>query len=330
MTIFGSCQEIKSKKSIVKVEVKDEKGNHVSDAVVLGSSEELIKNSPVSQSKYVAISVKTDETGKAVLHHSTYSGLPDGILIQKEGYYNAKKNITWTKDMLEENPPIAELSVTLKKIKNPTPMLYHKQIGIAIRSLNFTYEYDIELGEALPPFGNGKISDIQFQVNEKIDAEKNAKTYVATIKFTNEDSGFFQFESPYRKEEHGAYFMSDYLAPESGYVKEIIRSESELIDESYFNNMHSNENKMYYFRTRVEKNSKGQIIKCHYGKIYGAIRVELPNKYVKIENPPKCYVVMASVYMNPASNDRNIECDTSKNLSPKRDEYNQPIKIPHP
>ena len=330
MIIMGSCQEIKRNQYAIMMEIKDENNNPVENALVVGGSESIDKSKPYPIAEYEKITAMTDARGVSKLLLHRYSGPPSGILIQKEGYYNAKKNITWTKDMLEKNPPIAELSATLKKIKNPIPMLYHKQIGIAIRSLNVTYEYDIELGEALPPFGNGKISDIQFQVNEKIDAEKNAKTYVATIKFTNEDSGFFQFESPYRKEEHGAYFMSDYLAPESGYVKEIIRSESELVDESYFNNMHSNENKMYYFRTRVEKNSKGQIIKCHYGKIYGAIRVELPNKYVKIENPPKCYVVMASVYMNSASNDRNIECDTSKNLSPKRDEYNQPIKIPHP
>lgn len=325
MIILGSCQEIKSQKSIVKVEVKDETGNLVSNADILGSNEELIKNSPVLQSKYVSISVKTDQTGKAILNHSTYSGLPDGVLIQKEGYYNTKHSITWSLADRSKTPPTVEISAVLKKIRNPIHMhvvnftLASKEIEIY--ELNKTYDYDLQVNDFLPPQGNGVYSDIKLLVTGKNDMLGNANIELA-VKVSDKEGGFAPFYI--EDSDSGSYFKSDYLAVNDGYVNEINFYYNSQDSVSYMN---QDKKINYYFKVRPITNSLTGKKEWHYGKIYGPLslwaRRKESSKYT-------AGLQLNSVYFNPTLNDRNVECDTSRNLSPKRDEYNQLIKIFHP
>ena len=63
----------------------------------------------------------------------------------------------------------------------------------------------------------------------------------------------------------------------------------------------------YFFRVRTMEEN-GQIIAANYGKITGDIEIEA-------RDSKTCYIAF-TYYLNPTSNDRNLEWDTTKNLIP--------------
>ncbi len=76
------------------------------------------------------------------------------------------------------------------------------------------------------------------------------------------------------------------------------------------------ENRNYFFRVRTQKDDKGEIVSALYGKIYGNISFSVDKSIGKL------YGML--YYLNPDSNDRNLESDYKKNLFPNKQRYGFP------
>ena len=117
----------------------------------------------------------------------------------------------------------------------------------------------------------------------------------------------------------GSSFISDYLAPKSGYLSSLERKAVWGKARSlpgYWEHLNGLERKAYYFRIRTKTDASGKIVAAHYGKIYGPLTL-VP--VLKNQNASKrsieANLSISEVYFNPTPNDRNIEFDTKRNIT---------------
>ncbi len=326
----ASCQEVQKEKFKIEVHVSDIDKLPVKDAVVTGGSEKILKNTSIPQANYENVVAKTDINGRAILDLTRYSGSPSAVLINKEGYYKTKQAIKWTKNADGISNNDAKFNATLKPVKNPVKMIYHRACGTPIHELNKNYGVDLEIGDAVAPLGKGKTADIFVSITEVSREENMPNAYVATIVFANPLDGFTEFIVDNKANNEGSVLWSDYKAPLSNYKNNLTRETTNLRDSKFFENLENEKTKCYYFRARSVRNSDGAFIESNYGKIYGAIKISMPSKFSNNNNSPFVYFIIEDVYFNSNNNDINVECDTTLNLSPKLDEYGKPIKITRP
>jgi hypothetical protein len=239
----------------------------------------------------------TDEEGKIDLTDRGLHG--QGILITKQGYYDSKHR-TGNGDQ--------DLTLELREIKNPIAMHVLRQDEIKTfieQNPNKPIGYDLVKGDFTTPFGKGDTPDLIFSGTYNYE-KAFYRDFRLNIEFSNDMDGLVAF---YITEAGNLWnsnivslYKSDYLAPESGYVREwrfkSSRSGPESKPENTFNR-----NRNYYFRVRTKVGEEGIIESAHYGKIYG----EFPT---------------ITHYFNPTPNDRNVEFDLLKNLS--RDGISRP------
>jgi len=255
-------------------------------------SEVLIDiGSPASTNREGAITV-SKENGAATVEIEKSLLLIAGA--SKEGYYQTRLDIPMSHSMGKVEGEIKPLLLKLKKIKNPIP-LYAKNLkreGAGpltppVESQNVGY--DLMVGDWVTPQGKGKISDLIFFYESKYvsDSEFSRTTQV---RFSNEKDGLIPFEAPLHK---GSVLVSDYQAPETGYLAEWNQVISRTAENP--NNNTRNEQRNFYFRVRTELDEQGEIKNAHYGKIYGDFMSFI-------------------YYFNPTSNDRNVEFDPQRNL----------------
>jgi hypothetical protein len=210
-----------------------------------------------------------------------------------------------------------EIKTVLKPVKNPISMHASlPQCRIRIPALDMNYGYDLMLASPLPPLGIGKSADFYFKVVGDY-TDRSAHDLKMIISFPNEHDGFVEFDTPQREsmaESHmdGSAYVSSYLAPESGYVNQMVRvSRKSLTDGKAVtdNNPHKN----FYFRVRTSVDNKGNIVQAHYGKVYGDIGFVGGNQAV---NGNFASFKWIACYFNPTPNDRNVEFDPKRNLNP--------------
>lgn len=212
----------------------------------------------------------------------------------KEGYYQTRLDIPMSYSMGKVEGEIKPLLLKLKEIKNPIP-LYTKNLQkecagpltVPVESQNVGY--DLMIGDWVAPHGKGKVSDLIFFYESKYvsDSEFSRTT---KVRFSNEKDGLIPFEAPLHK---GSAFVSDYQAPETGYLAEWDQVISRTAENP--NNNTRNEQRNFYFRVRTELDEQGEIKNAYYGKIYGDFMSFI-------------------YYFNPTSNDRNVEFDPQRNL----------------
>jgi hypothetical protein len=172
------------------------------------------------------------------------------------------------------------LKLFLRGKKNPIAM-YAKNTKILAPVLDSEFGYDLMKGDYVRPYGKGDVSDLVLKIRHK---QKDFwhYDYHLSISFSNPDDGLVPFFVEHQK----SRYKSDYLAPVAGYknnweFKRISRR-------GKADDTNLNKKRNYYLRVRTEVNEDGEIESAYYGKIYG----EFPE-------------IMH--YLNPESNDRNIE-----------------------
>lgn len=104
-----------------------------------------------------------------------------------------------------------------------------------------------------------------------------------------------------------------YEAPVSGYQTNWISHSGQRPDTGYFGINGSDETKNYFYRVRTVLDETGKIKQTYYGKIHGAFYVRSA-----LRDNPK---IIFTYYLNPNSNDRNIEFDPEKNLFGGNDRF---------
>ncbi len=338
-----SCQEVRESNYVLQVVVVDEIGHPVKDASVQTSRLDLQKGTEFIGKMSLNPVVLTDETGMAQIeyksiHHESGSPAP-GALIVKNGWYSSTCKGEWPPESsINNNTYESNFRVVLKPIKNPIPMVFHSSIGLQLREIGNEYALDLELGEILPPYGKGKVPDILVKLEgQRIDNGPDQEEdidFKATLRFSNPLDGFIEFEVEPKDGARGSILISDYLAPENGYRSSLVRIAvqgkflNRNINAPYLLNL---DRKAYYFRLRTKTDANNKIISSNYGKIYGPISLHHGKKR-KVFHPTilEAGFSIKDVYFNPNSNDRNVECNTSKNLSNKADEYGNPINIDRP
>ena len=286
-----SCNACAGESVRIDLTVVDQDGNPLS-----GVKAELGFGLPNGGgSRYVGY---TDDEGRITETRRAAFGV--GIVLEKPGYYRSV-HVTGYGDQA--------LTMELREIRKPIAMHVHKLRDRSVIRDNISNQsdgvgYDLKLGDFVAPLGDGKVADLLFS-GAFNSASTNVQPTQLNVSFSNPKDGFVPFyienASNLSKSDPESIYKSDYLAPDTGYVDQWSYAISRNgVDSSRVTTVDKNRN--YYFRVRSEVDEEGNIISAHYGKIYGEL----------------LYSDSLKFYFNPTANDRNIEFDLERNLSPKR------------
>lgn len=291
----------------------------VQDAEVRTSKDVLIPGSPIPQSRSVQVNAFTDKSGIAKISLISVQ-MPGGVSVGKQGFYGSTAMADWEQPEGFDGPWKASIKTLLRPLRNPIPMYAKSNMGelsgyVRIPELNKSYGYDLMLGQALPPFGNGKVADFHFRVEGSY-TDRKSNDLRLVVRFQNPNDGIVEFYTPQRRgtrepQMYGSQFISDYLAPETGYITEISRF-YRTADEGKVRNTDVDQKKNFYFRTRTKTLPDGSITSANYGKIYGDFDFSSGN----IDKGFYANFGIVVSYFNPTPNDRNVEFDVKRNLLP--------------
>ena len=164
--------------------------------------------------------------------------------------------------------------------------------------------YDLIARDWVVPYGQGTHRDFLFKLEKHRAVSVLDNHITLTLKFSNEGDGI---QSYYSQPNVGSSLRLPHNAPTTGYESELVmdknRTNTKVVSSYY------REDQNYFFRVRTEKDEKGNVVSALYGKIYGAIELGL---FIGDTNPTGSALI--NYYLNPASNDTNLEFDTRKNL----------------
>ena len=153
------------------------------------------------------------------------------------------------------------------------------------------------------PYGQGTHRDFVFKLTGKITG-RNEYDFTQTLTFSNDGDGIQQYDA---HPLYGSRLRLPHEAPLEGYQDKWVQRKASTFDRFLHNDFPENRN--YFFRVRTIKDDKGNIESALYGKIYGNIGLSI-SKSISI-----------LYYLNPDSNDRNLESDYKKNLFPSKKQY---------
>jgi len=248
------------------------------------------------------------------------------VAADKANYYGARlRDLDKAKDH--------ELQLILPRVLKPTallaltPSLEEHTPGVRFPAVNEWVGFDFERGDWVSPHGSGVVSDILLRFGRKFqgyqqhvtDLEKatafSKRIFAARkeewteekfklssgkwdchleMKFPNEKEGIIE-EKRFLKY---SSLKMPHKAPNEGYDGQM------RIDANNYSMMNLREDTGFFVRTRVKRDSQGNILSCHYGKLQGGIQIYHTG------------VLVFTYYFNPEANDRNLEFDPAKNLFP--------------
>lgn len=253
----------------------------------------------------------TDADGLLTLSGSSTRFISYGA--KKEGYYGS----TYRKDYNEVTgitgfrhwePWNETLVIELRKIKNPRALyIGDRRPGggkyVDIPGLNKEYGYDLVVGDWVVPDGQGTHRDFVFKLTGKR-VGRRAFDATLALSFSNEGDGIQKYDAD---PVYSSRLRLPHEAPLDGYKNELVQRKARTDTQFIANDFPENRN--YFFRIRTQKDDKGNIKSALYGKIYGNISVSVDRTTTML------------YYLNPDSNDRNLESDYKKNLFPSKQRY---------
>jgi hypothetical protein len=264
----------------------------------------------------------TDILGRTKVEGMTPVGFD--VWAEKAGYYT-----TTVREIPVANT--VERTLVLRVIKSPIP-LYARSFGhwtpneAVLPAENTLLGYDFQAGDWLPPYGKGRVTDIQFKYLREFRGyryegkdleemmEETKKIYARNKEDWTEDkfkvragkwSGELEISFPGEKEgiveELQRFMPSSQLklpheAPEGGYLPAWKYTANNFSPTTWRPNVG------FYLRTRVKLDDRGNIISANYAKVLGDFHF-----YAQGE-------LAFDYYFNPTPNDRNLEFDRKKNL----------------
>jgi hypothetical protein len=163
--------------------------------------------------------------------------------------------------------------------------------------------FDLEKGDWVEPYGKGINGDLIVNFDHRWTDPWTGFRKMELTFGTNTLDGVRRF-----KADEFSKLWSIYEAPLDGYEKSVSwsceawRNKKDVVNEPP-------PDEYYVFRVRTVVDEKGQIVKANYGKIYGPVKYGFLGDHLKLG---------IMYYFNPEVNSRNLEFDTSKNLSKQR------------
>ncbi len=266
------------------------------------------------------------------------------IVRGNDGYYNSGwYSVEYVeRSMLKLGrwlPDDVVITVRLDRVINPIPLYVNAATGeyraksqayyeLSIKKRDFSVtngvpvvtneklSYDLIKGAWLPPHGDGETCDIQFVFNENVLGWKEDKGYdgtfvmklyrtTAAISMPGRGNGIVEMPS---RDNAGIKLR---IAPVDGFGNSLTRWRG-WFGGGDGTKTDSDKNRCYAFRIRTEYDENGKIKSAYYGKIYNDFDIS------SLEGVRFLY------YLNPKSNDRNLEWDMQSNLCPKPGDIGQP------
>ena len=321
LTLLGSLLPTPQTAKVTALVMDEISGEPIEGALVSGVFEiacdpwERVKGSPSPN----VDRKRTNKDGRCELMGKTNNGEVSCLLrggidshyweMQGGGYTFKSKNFFG-----EWQPDNVVVTIKLQRVEHPIPLWVKREllnVKQEIANINGgKFSYDLMMCEWLPPFGNGKVADIEFtriphqEFAEVVGASGiKGRPYrdAVVVRFTGADNGLVECRPL-----SGA-FLKIRTAPKEGYKSNYLCWEGKGSDLQYSTNY--DRNRCFAFRIRTQKDEKGQIKKSYYGKIYGDIVAYTGSQHVVLG-------VMFSYYLNPTSLDRNLEWDRKTNLCP--------------
>lgn len=297
-----AAQEIPAK---ITFRVQDDAGQAVSNAVVNGYFLSAGKSSKGQPFKGV-----TDGKGIVVVEGKTLQGISAEFVKSQYHKTTVKEEIKQKRNKSDITSWIRDLPVVLKRIKKPvamqtrTVMNPYVQMQDSAGAYNFknSAKYDLTKGDFLPPHGKGLTNDVEFAWEMSI--QKSTTTgrpleykTKCDIKLPGKQNGIVKGTPDGDfKTGKGSALISGYEAPADGYsgsisfYKTVADNKVDSNDDNHY---------LYYFRIRSELGRRDAVTNAVYGKIYGPVNGNF------------------QYYLNPVSNDRNMEDDPAKNIQLK-------------
>ena len=256
---------------------------------------------------------ETDTNGLCSIEGITHMDV--SYQIQKDGYYRTDGRYVF--GMVE--PPVINNrwqpwdptnTMVLKRIKNPVPM-YVKKVETIIPVLDQPVGFDLEKGDWVAPYGTGSSSDFVFKFlfKTKPQTYKDDFRTQTILSFSNPKDGIQDVVVPVEQWGAQSALKLPYQAQSNDHLSvyewqsNCVDGRSEIVPERGD----------YSFRVRTKVDDSGKIISALYGKIHGSIET---GGY--LQALPR---LQFTYYLNPTSNDRNVEFDPAKNLFGDRDRF---------
>ena len=305
----------------ISLKVVDEEGQPI-DGVIAGVN---FKAGTEGNTK----TERTDSEGLATLSGSSTRFIEYGA--GKEGYYptwyqKSYTKFTGMKGFRRWQPWNETLNIMLRKIKKPIALYIgdlkegYNSSALSLPGADKEYSYDLIAKDWVVPYGLGTHRDFVFQLTGKATGRREYD-YSLALTFSNEGDGIQQYDAD---PIFGSRLRLPHEAPTDGYKSELIQRQASTFDHFIANDFPDDRN--YFFRVRTIKDDKGNIESALYGKIYGNIMFSPADT---MERPPQSKPnlkdkVSMLYYLNPDSNDRNLESDYKKNLFPSKQKYGYP------
>ena len=244
------------------------------------------------------VTVKFD----AVASDSTYWLSADGYYSPPyhDVHYKMKKDHLFYIEFAEHEK---EESIILRKIKNPIPMYRYRINGAKyLPGENGDYGFDMKAGDWVAPLGKGEVADFYIRKNY----DEKARSTKSALFFKGKGNGAYKMKAFVDSE-----FRSCYVADTNAVFGTLFRYEYWTHDHvNPKDGSHRTEvcdvdaDECLILRTRCRFDERGNLVSCHYSKIYGKIEIFGWHNF------------MSSAF-NPAPNDANLEFDARRNLNKK-------------
>ena len=228
-----------------------------------------------------------------------------------EGWSFRRKNLLgiWQPDNLVA-------TIRLQRVERPIPLFVKAcklDVKREIADVNGgRFALDLMAGDWLPPFGEGKVADIEFAClpHEDLGSGMNDSDVRGTsfrdsmaVRFPGEGNGLVESNpAPNLR-------LRIRTAPEDGYRPDYLCWTGRNRKLEYVGSY--DENRCFCFRIRTRRDDRGRIVEAYYGKIYGDILMYTGYNFIV------CGVKFL-YYLNPTPLDRNLEWDRKTNLGPDR------------
>tara|TARA_B100001093_G_scaffold507990_1_gene569391 strand:+ start:303 stop:1304 length:1002 start_codon:yes stop_codon:yes gene_type:complete len=236
------------------------------------------------------------------------------VIVTKEGYYRTIEYIdvvfnSEASALASEINAVERIKkVVLKPIKNPISMHAKYLDRIMIPESNKVFGFNLKKQDWLEEHSIVSHKDLLLSVNGYWNHSRDQDGYIE-IKFSNPGEGIIKYEYDSTSE-----FKSIYEAPLDGYQSSIKLRKTRIIknnnqDRTIYSDFKEHPNPFYYvFRTRCKYDDEGNLIEAYYGKIYGSFEFGGAG-------PDGSYIKIGTIFFNPNNLDRNLEFDTSRNLT---------------
>jgi hypothetical protein len=227
--------------------------------------------------------------------------------VRKSGFYDSlgvRFNFSRKGTNASWSPTNPVCKLVLKNILEPVPM-FARKVLLTVPELNVPLGFDLEVGDWVHPYGNGKTGDFVFFVTRRWKSMEDFDSSVR-LSFPKRLDGIQSFEGDTL---HGSLLTSPLRAPDTGYNTIWERSAS-ASPTAGRKNWGTKQAQNFLFRVRSVEDERGNLKEANYGKIYGDISSG-GEASEKME-------LMFTYYFNPKVNNRSLEFDTTKNLAADR------------